>query len=293
MSMSRMRRSRALVAPVLALAIVTLVGTACSSAAGGQGQGSGTPFVTQPATTTASSPSAAPTTSAQTSASESPSSSASSSSSNGAASCSDATYCDSFDTAHDAWASQNTDKYFVGWSNYLGGTFRMTERHASTLPQAAPFDISKASPSDNVVVDVNAVVGGQSPIGSEYGVTCWNQRASNGGTSAFTFFFGSRGAEIGLWGYTDGSYHQIKAVHWSNVLQPAPYENKVRAICVHGQDKYGTIAKLGLAVNGHTVIATYAESAKNYEWKTSNQVGLLVSGTAADVFYDNFGVRSY
>lgn len=282
MSLSRFGR---FTKPVLALAVTAFASAGCASTATGTGQGSASAVVTHAPSTPESSPSS-------TTGSTSASMSATSTAGTGAA-CTNHAYCATFDTAADAWSTQNTTKYAVGWSNYLGGTFRMTERHASTLPEQAPVDISKFSPTDSVQIDVNAIVGSGSPVSAEYGVTCWNKQISSGGTAAFTFFFGRQGAEIGLWDYIDGNYHQIKATRWNNVVQPAPYENEVRVLCVQGQDKYGTVAKLGLAVNGRTLIAQYAKSVKTYEWQPTNHVGLLVSGTGADVFYDDFGVTAY
>ena len=139
--------------------------------------------------------------------------------SSGASGCA-AAYCDDFSSTKSGWDVGNEKHFYSQYDSYLGGTFRMGERHDAILTVPAPYDITKASSDYSVQVDAEAILGPKSPKDAIYGLSCWNHEAHNKSTSAFVFSFTRSGAQIVLWDNTDGSTHTLKKMSWSGVVRP-------------------------------------------------------------------------
>jgi hypothetical protein len=201
-----------------------------------------------------------------------------------------AAFCDDFSSSSSGWDTGNEPHFFSKYSSYLGGTLRMGERHDAVLTVPAPYVITKAAADSSVQIDVDVILASDTARHSLYGVSCWNHAAHNGETSAFLFYVSHGGAQIVLWDNADGSEHVLKHKSWSNVLRPGPYRNVMRVLCLQRHNRGGTVAELGMSLNGKVLTAFYAKSTKHHDWRVSDRVGLIVGLNKSDVFYDNFAI---
>jgi hypothetical protein len=96
--------------------------------------------------------------------------------------------------------------------------------------------------------------------------------------------------EIGLWDYSDGSYHRIAHKNLTGALHTdGRTADHLTARCLLTDEG----ADLGIAVNGNVILqTTYARSTSNFEWVPAARVGLLAAGEGSDVFYDDFSVSA-
>jgi hypothetical protein len=277
-----MLSTRRLRTPLAILAAGILVLTGCASAITGEGSGSGQAVPTTPppsSETTTAPPSSSATTTA-------PSTPAGSSSVSTGGCAGD--YCDDFSSASTGWDVGNEKYFFSRYDPYLGGTMRLGERHDSVLTEPAPYDITKAAADYSVQVDVEAILGPKTASNAIYGISCWNHKSKRGDTAAFVFYFTKRREQIVLWDDTDGTEHVLKSKAWHDVVRSAPQRNDVRVLCLQRNNANGSVAELGISVNGHVLTDLYAKSIKNHPWAVGDRVALLVGLTGSDVFYDNF-----
>jgi hypothetical protein len=276
-----MRTTRRL-RPLLALlAGCLLMITGCASTTAGVGGGSGVAPTTAPPSsseTTTTPPSSSDTTTApSTPVGTSPV----------AGGCA-GDYCDDFSSASTGWDVGNEKFFFSRYSPYLGGTLQMGERHDSVLTVPAPYDLTKAAADYSVRVDAELIVGSQSPANAIYGLSCWNHKSNKGDTAAFVFYVTKRSAQIVLWDNVDGTEHVLKRKALHNVLQPAPYRNKLRVVCLQRHLPSGTaVAELGMLVNGKVLTDNYSKSTKNHAWDVGDRASLIVGLTNSNAFYDN------
>lgn len=216
-----------------------------------------------------------------------------------------AQYCATFANGASKWPAANTNDYFLGADSYLGGSYRMVERAGRTATALAPVDASDISQDYSVQVDVDAVLGSRTSSGGEIGIVCWDHPVSgdpSGADSAFLFFVGADSAQIVLWDNVEGKNHQIATSKPNPGLIKTDGVNHLTATCIQGSSDGAVAAQLALSVNGRqTVSVTYELNVHNYGWSVAekdsagneaSRLGLLVSGTNADVFYKNFSVSS-
>ena len=270
---------------LVAVTTCLLVTSGCASLTAGSGSGSGAAPSTSPHSSPG--PSTSPPTTTSPPTSTTPPSTPTTSP--GASGCA-AAFCDDFSSTKSGWDVGNEKHFYSQYDSYLGGTFRMGERHDAILTVPAPYDITKASSDYSVQVDAETILGPKSPKDAIYGLSCWNHEAHNKSTSAFVLSFTRKGAQIVLWDNTDGTTHTLKKMSWSGVVRPAPYRNQVRALCVQRKRHGRTYAELGMSVNGRILAKLYPQGGKSEPWTTGNRVGLIVGLTGADVFYDNFSI---
>lgn len=202
---------------------------------------------------------------------------------------SSAVYCDTFTDKSSGWQVANETNYYVGYDPYDGGSYRMGARSDNAALTPAPFDITKASSSDNVQIDVDAIVGNTAPSSAKVGILCWYHQAKDGSNpAAFGFFAGQQSSAVILYNDQDGSAQSIASKDLPTGLTPG-HVNHLTATCVQNQDG----AQLQLAVNGQPVIAqNYPRTSDTYPWATGDRVGLAVAGQGSDVFFKNFGVSA-
>ena len=277
--MTIFRRARFAVA-LLAACLLAVSG--CASTTAGTGSGSGTLAPNSPSQAPSTSPSEPPSSGP----SEPPSTSPSTPSNSG---CS-GDFCDDFGSKSSGWDTGNEHFFYSQYSPYLGGTLQMGERHNSILTVPAPYDITKAAHDYSVQIDTQMYVADGSAADSIYGVSCWNHKTNSGGSAAFLFYVSKSGVQIALWDNVDGTEHILKKKSWTNVLLPTPKPNSIRVLCLQRDRRGGTVAELGISVNGNVLTDVYAKSTKNYAWATGDRVALLVGLTGSKVFYDNFEI---
>lgn len=205
-----------------------------------------------------------------------------------------AAFCDTFSDTGSGWPVDNAEHFYAGYDDYLGGTYRLGERTNAAISQVAPVEITEIAHDYSVQLDVDATLGSQMPAGDIIGFTCWEHEieGGNGATSAFLIEVNQTEAKIGLWDDVTGDYHEIASKPAHGVLDPSG-TNHLTAVCIQGNGRSGVEAVLGLKVNRKVLVtAKYAKTAKTYDWSVGKQVGLLAAGEGADVFYDNFAIRS-
>jgi hypothetical protein len=270
------------IAVAIAGAAVLFSATACGSSGGAH---------------TNAQPSDGPSTSSA--ASASPSADPSASASPESAGCVDgAKFCDTFSDKSSGWATKNATDYYYGYDAYLGGSYRIGERADRTVVATAPVKVPDVSQDYSVQVDVDAVLGRQSPATAQIGIVCWDHPTEDGsGDSAFVLFVSNSRAHITLWDGIDGSAHTIASRDVSGLLKTGGTANHLTAQCIQGTSNGGAAAQLSLTVNGQSAVSvTYPKSVKSYDWavesSSSSEVGVLASGAGSDVFYDNFAVSS-
>lgn len=210
-----------------------------------------------------------------------------------------ASYCETFDGSAKGWKQDNQSHFFEGYSSYLGGSYRMLERNNATLTSVAPEAVSQISHDYSVQVDVDSVLYDQAPATAEFGITCWEHPTQDGsGESAFLFFVSRTAVDIDLWDNSDGTDHTLDHVPLSSGVVQTSGANHLTALCIQGTDRQqgGVQAQLSLSINGQKVVSYgYDESLRNYSWSVGtaqSQVGLLVAGSGADLFFKNFAITS-
>ncbi len=278
---------------LLLFAAAALGLTGCGSSGPGTAPTLVVPVTTNPASTIslptfpASSPVTSPVSSLVTSPVTPPVSSPSAPSTSGCPNS--ATICDTFGNKTSGWPVANVEHYFAQYDQFGGGTYRLGERTAATISEDSPVDIATIAADYSVQVDVDATRHVAMPGADDEGISCWEHRTSGGATSAFLFFVNTSRVEIGLWDYSDGSFHRLAQKDFTALHTDGHTADHLTALCL----ATGEGAALGIAINGNIILqTTYARSTSNFEWVPAKSVGVLASGKDSDVFYDNFAITS-
>jgi hypothetical protein len=202
--------------------------------------------------------------------------------------------CDDFSSTSTGWPVTNTANYYANYDNYLGGTYRIGERHDATISEDAPIKATDVSNNYSVQIDADVIAGTGAPATAAAGFVCWEQENSDGdGTTGFVLSINGSTADIGLWDSFDSTYHKIASEPAAGLLNYGGTPNHLTALCIQGTHAGGPQAQIGLAVNGKVAVtAAYDKTVKNYEWSVANGIGVIAEGNGADFFYDNFALTS-
>jgi hypothetical protein len=205
-----------------------------------------------------------------------------------------AAYCDAFNDPSSGWGDTNQADYYYGYNAFMGGTYRIGSRAASTIDSSAPKQLGDIAPQYGIRVDADVVINPSSPAGAAVGLTCWAHPSADGkAESAFVFFVYADHVKVVLWDAPHGTAVDVSDDDIS-VLKPSGTWNHLTATCTVAHDPSGAaIAQLDLRVNGtDAVSANYDSSTSGAQWSASSadgtsHVGVLASGAGADAFFDN------
>lgn len=210
-----------------------------------------------------------------------------------------AAYFDNFSDPSSGWGTTSQSAFI---SRYYKGTYQLAVNDDSAHVVKAPYNITKASHTSSVVIDVLAAArldsGETSPPGA-FGVTCWDKADAGSDPSDFSFFIHNDVANLDLYG-PDGAAHRIDQESVRGALKVSSPDNaqvnQIQVTCAQVEDAAsGEVdAVLQLQVNGTTIINTrYAATVHNYEWKVGPYVGLTVSGKGEDALFSDFTISPY
>lgn len=198
----------------------------------------------------------------------------------------DADACATFDDLDD-WPEDNTADLFAGYDRYLGGTYRLLARTDKRVRAGTPFATTDHSNESSVVVDADFAVHLDSPATSEAGIGCWRRPDS---PTEFIFLVSRDTVRIVLQ-TEDGQQVDLAYAPTDDALLGNSAVNHLRAECTQSTGDSGAEAHLALTLNGQRLISVeYPKTVQQHAWEVGPGIGLYVSGSGADVFFDNVAV---